>query len=95
MYKLLEWIDKDKLDWCSLSKNKAAIHLLEQYPEKIKWTYLSFNQCAIHLLEQHPEKINWHNFNNYLSTGERSGPETPIGGATSYPKRSFSVRKFD
>ena len=42
-----------------MSKNPAAIHLLEQNPEKINWHYLSQNPAAIHLLEKHPEKIDW------------------------------------
>ena len=42
-YKLLSWIDEDKIDWLQLSRNPAAIHLLEQNPDKIHWKELSEN----------------------------------------------------
>ena len=58
-YKLLDWIPLEKLNWNWLSKNPAAIHLLEQNPDKINWNWLSFNPEAIHLLEQHLDKIRW------------------------------------
>ena len=56
---LLDWIDQEKINWYELSKNPAAIHLLEKNPEKINWTWLSMNPAAIHLLEKNPEKIDW------------------------------------
>jgi len=39
MYKLLDWIDPDKLDWKSLSGNPKAINLLEKHPEKLDWGF--------------------------------------------------------
>ena len=42
-YKLLDWIDINKLDWKYLSENPNAIHLLEQNPNKINWFQLSKN----------------------------------------------------
>ena len=42
-YKLLDWIPLDKLNWDYLSRNPAAIHLLEQNPDKIVWSCLSAN----------------------------------------------------
>jgi hypothetical protein len=58
-YKLLDWIDIDKLNWEELSKNPNAIHLLEQNPEKIDWYELTKNTNAIHLLEQNQDKITY------------------------------------
>ncbi len=58
-YKLLDWIDIDKLNWQTLSSNPNAIHLLEQNPHKIDWFWLSENPNAIHLLEQNLDEINW------------------------------------
>jgi hypothetical protein len=40
----------DKIDWCALSGNPAAIHLLEQNPDKIDWCALSENP-AIFVLD--------------------------------------------
>jgi len=62
-YKLLDWIDIDKLDWVELSLNPNAIHLLEQNQDKIYWKHLSRNPNAVFLLEQNQDKINW----EYLS----------------------------
>jgi hypothetical protein len=58
-YKLLDWIDIDKLNWVELSKNPNAIHLLEQNQDKIDWKYLSRNPNAVFLLEQNQDKIDW------------------------------------
>jgi hypothetical protein len=58
-YKLLDWIDKNKLtNKILLSGNIKAINLLEEYPEKINWDLLSFNPNAIKILEKNPDKIN-------------------------------------
>ena len=51
-YKLLNWIQKDKLNYDNLSLNHKAVHLLEQNPDKINWKKLSQNPNAIHLLEK-------------------------------------------
>ena len=40
---LLDWIDKDKLDWDNLSYNVNAIQMLTEKPDKIYWKYLSQN----------------------------------------------------
>ena len=42
-YKLLDWIDINKINWSWLSYNPGAIHLLEQNPDKINWDMLSKN----------------------------------------------------
>ena len=62
LYKLLDWIDINKLDWISLSQNSNpnAIDLLEKNPDKIYWDNLSLNPNAIHLLEKNQDKINWY-----------------------------------
>ena len=57
--KLSDWVDMDKINWSTLSKNPNAIHLLEQNQDKIDWYALSSNPNAIRLLEQHQDKINW------------------------------------
>ena len=52
MFKLKDWIDKDKINWTQLSENPSerAIALLEQNQDKIAWTHLSTNPSAITLL---------------------------------------------
>jgi hypothetical protein len=45
--------------WRNLSRNPAAIHLLEANPRSIHWKELSRNPAAIHLLEANPSKIHW------------------------------------
>jgi hypothetical protein len=57
MYKLLNWIDKDKLHCEYLSQNINAIHYLEQNKDKIYWNLLSLNPNAIHYLEQNQDKL--------------------------------------
>ena len=47
----------DKIHWSYLSKNPAAIHLLEANQEKIDPLLLNVNPAAIHLLEAHSEWI--------------------------------------
>ena len=56
---LRDWIDIDKIHWPWLSRNPAAIHLLEKNPGSIDWAFLSVNPAAIHLLEANQDKINW------------------------------------
>ena len=63
IFKLLDWIDIDKLNWEYLSANPNAIHLLERNFDKIDWQYLSINSGAIDLLKTNFKKINW----KYLS----------------------------
>ena len=58
-YKLLNWIQKDKLNYDNLSLNHKALHLLEQNQDKIEWMFLSENPNAIHFLEQNQDKIDW------------------------------------
>ena len=58
---LLDWIDKDKINWGNLSANPNAIALLREHPDKIDWMYLSYNPNAIDLLKKNPLKIDWTN----------------------------------
>ena len=58
-YKLLNWIQKDKLNYNNLSLNHKALHFLQQYVDKIEWMFLSENPNAIHFLEQNQDKIYW------------------------------------
>ena len=50
----------DRVDWCALSKNPAAIHLLEANQDKIEWFLISDNSAAIHLLEANQDKLDWY-----------------------------------
>ena len=57
---LLNWIDINKLNWNTLSRNKNAINLLEKNQDKINWGYLSTNPNAMHLLANNNRKIVWY-----------------------------------
>ena len=61
MFKLKDWIDKDKLCWAQLSNNPSAraISLLEKNQDKINWYWLSLNPSALTLLEKNQDKIWW------------------------------------
>ena len=61
IYKLRDWIDKNKVDWNYLSKNPNAIEILKENKDKINWDNLSKNLNAIELLKENQEKINWDN----------------------------------
>ena len=43
MFKLKDWVDKDKIDWSYLYLNPSALTLLEKNQDKIEWSYLSEN----------------------------------------------------
>ena len=73
IWKIIDWIDIEKLRINLLSLNPNAIEYLEEFDNKkvwyylsgeeksnkIIWEYLSLNPYAINLLERNPEKINW------------------------------------
>ena len=75
IWKLRDWIDKEKLDWNNLSLNKNAIDLLYENKRNRNWNNLSFNKNVfvnidilknretINLINDNPDKINWY----YLS----------------------------
>lgn len=46
------FINQEKINWFYLSKNPAAIPLLEKNLEKIVWSSLSENPKAISILEK-------------------------------------------
>ena len=58
---LLDWIDKDNLNWDYLSQNINAIQLLRENPDKISWIRLTQNSSpdAIQLLRENPLQIDW------------------------------------
>ena len=60
-YVLLDWIDKDKLNWRNLCENPNAIDLLElkENYDKINWHHISLNPNAIDLLKENKDKLNW------------------------------------
>ena len=61
-YKLLDWIETDKLNWNNLSLNPNAIGYLKKViPNKINWKLLCLNNSndAIELLRENPHKIDW------------------------------------
>lgn len=64
-YKLLDWIDQDKLSWVYLCRNTHAGQLLEKNTDKIDWENLSSNSSprAIRILEKNLDKVDW----SYLS----------------------------
>jgi hypothetical protein len=61
-YRILPWIDTNKLDTFSLSCNPKAITFLKANPEKIAWGYLSTNPAAISILKENKTKIFWNMF---------------------------------
>jgi hypothetical protein len=62
MFKLLDWIDVDKMNRYYLSKKSNAIELLKVNQDKINWSLLSLNQNAIELLKENQDKIDWYCF---------------------------------
>ncbi len=52
VYKILEWINIDNIEWDVLSENKNAIELLKQNKNRINWNNLSHNINAIELLKK-------------------------------------------
>jgi hypothetical protein len=67
MYKLLDWIDINKLNWDFLSTNPNAIDLLEKNIDKINWSNISLNINAIYLLNQKKNKRkSWFNLDIFF-----------------------------
>jgi hypothetical protein len=66
VYKLLDWLTIDNLDFDSLNNNENAVDLLLEYPDKIDYNKLCYNPNAIHLIKdwiakKEFDKINWNN----------------------------------
>jgi hypothetical protein len=76
IWKLRDWIDKDKLDWSELSKNPNALKMLEENEDKIDWYKLLENPTVIQLIENEINKNNdksLNPFNKYtLSTNSNA-----------------------
>jgi hypothetical protein len=64
-YVLLDWIDKDKIDWSYLSQNPNAIDLLQDNQDKINWSQLCLNPNAIKLLKERIKYENNLDYNKY------------------------------
>jgi len=64
-YVLLDWIDKDKIDWSYLSQNPNAIDLLKDNQDKINWSQLCLNPNAIKLLKERIKYENNLDYNEY------------------------------
>jgi hypothetical protein len=47
MFKLLNWVNIEYINWTQLYWNINAIHLLEQNLDKVNWGWLSLNENAI------------------------------------------------
>jgi len=62
-YVLLDWIDKNTLNWTTLYRNPNAIDLLENNQHKIDWAFLASNPNAIHLLKNNNIDINYQYWN--------------------------------
>ena len=60
-YRLLPWIDTDKLDMYVVSMEPKAISFLEKHPEKIDWNSIWINTPAIHIILENIDKkeVNW------------------------------------
>jgi hypothetical protein len=61
VYKLHEWIPKEKLNWYSLSHTDKAFDLLIANPSKINWSMFSQNHhpMVIDIIEANMDKIDW------------------------------------
>ena len=59
LYDKLTTEQKESLDWTNLSRNPAAIRLLETNLDKVDWYQVSFNPEAIHILEANLDKVDW------------------------------------
>ena len=66
IWKLRDWIDKDKLNYYCLSENEKAIDFLLENPKLIKWNLFSRNSnpIAIEILKNNQDKIYWYNLSS-------------------------------
>lgn len=62
-YKLLDWIDKDRLHISMMADNKhpAAIEYIKKNcnPDEIEYDFLADNPYAVDMLIEEPDNINW------------------------------------
>ena len=68
IYKLLDWININKLNFYCLFENKNVLELLEEDKNDNYWNYLSLNSSEINYMENNIDKINWY----YLSKNKNS-----------------------
>lgn len=59
IYKLLDWIDINKLNWSCLCENPNAVQLLKQNPKKINWDMIAKNSNyeALEIIKNNLNKI--------------------------------------
>ena len=62
--KLLDWIDKTKLDLFYLSLNPNAISILKEKYDLIDWSMLSRNHNIIKFTKKNINKIDWFNLSS-------------------------------
>jgi hypothetical protein len=58
-YRILPWIDVNKLNKKALSRSHKAITFLEENPEMIDWDSFSLNQAGFHIIKDNLDKIDW------------------------------------
>jgi hypothetical protein len=58
-YKILPWIDVNKLDMSSVSQMPKAITFLEENPHMIVWDSFSLNRAGVHIIKDNLDKIDW------------------------------------
>jgi hypothetical protein len=75
----------DKIDWCALSGNPAAIHLLEQNPDKIDWCELSGNP-AIFVLDTNAMRQQIKDFGKIKKNNEDFGFAEEIIATVLHPR---------
>jgi hypothetical protein len=62
--KLLDWIDKSKLDLFYLSLNPNAIEILKENYDLIEWSMLSRNHNIIKFTKKEIKEIYWFNLSS-------------------------------
>jgi hypothetical protein len=58
-YRILPWIDVNKLDKKALSRTHKAITFLEENPHMIVWDSFSLNKAGVHIIKDNLDKIDW------------------------------------
>jgi hypothetical protein len=67
-YKILPWIDVNKLDKDALSRTPKAITFLEENPHMIVWDSFSLNEAGFNIIKDNLDKINWDLLSSNTST---------------------------
>lgn len=58
-YRILPWIDVNKLDMSSVSRSSEAITFLEENQHMIVWDSFSLNHAGVHIIKDNLDKIDW------------------------------------